>query len=129
MAGAELWARRRPCGYDTTYGHLSIALTGSATSARVLGTIANELHVRGIDGMLTKAGGQVDWNAANDETLTCEYQAARVARRDTEGLTLPHGTERTLTPEQVKAVLADDPNLWRQYVEPRCDHLVLTKPR
>jgi hypothetical protein len=129
MTGAELWAHRRPCGYDTTYGNLSVALTGSVTSRRALGRVADKLHTRGIDGMLTKSDGLVDWNAANDESLTTEYQAARMAQRDAEGLTLPHGAERTLTPEQVKAVLADDPNLWRQYVEPRCAHLVHTEQR
>ena len=128
-AGAELWACRRPCGYDTTYGNLSIAFSGATSSARALGRIADRLHARRIDGMLTKAGGQVEWNDANIEALSSEYRSARMAQREAEGLTLPHGADRTLTPEQVSAVLDDDPHLWRLYIAPHCDHLIHTEPR
>jgi hypothetical protein len=79
--------------------------------------------------MLTKSGGEAGWNAANERSLTADYRASRIAQRQIEGLSLPHGPDRTLTAEQVRAVLDDDPNLWRLYVQPRCEHLVHTAAR
>ena len=72
-----------------TYGNLSIALTGSKTSARAIGQIADKLHTQGIDGMLTKASGEVEWNDDNEQRLSTGIEP-RVSRdASSKGLACP----------------------------------------